>query len=47
MGVSTSDKRAAREKYLPTERGQREPAAGCDVWTDGRKGRWVWVEDEE
>lgn len=46
MGVSAKDRREARAKYLKKDDMEREVADGCDVWTKGRKGKWVWVEDE-
>jgi hypothetical protein len=45
MGVSTEAKREARAGYLTKEDMEREVADGCDVWTKGRKGKWVWVEE--
>jgi hypothetical protein len=47
MGVSSSAKRAARDRYLPKEAKEREPKDGCDIWLQGRRGKWVWVEDED
>lgn len=45
MGYSTEAKRALRDNYLPKERKEKPVAAGCDVYVDGKRGHWEWVED--
>lgn len=45
MGVSANAKRDARAQYLKKEDMERDVEEGCDVWTKGRKGKWVWVEE--